>query len=651
MLNQNTQLMKNNLVNFKTGVSGKPKLITLDELKKMKLDSNQDYYTSIFKYNNTHKELAEKSGSVAGITDVTTDTLVWDFDSKTNLEQCRQDVLTLANNLVQNYNVPADGLECFYSSQKGFHVVLKLDKTITQPEFKQAVTKLAGHLETFDPVVSDPARIIRLPNTKNPKSGLYKIPLHIADVEELTIDQIKELAKSPKEPEFVPTIVSLPKELFVIPKKEVKTNITADSDFDFLNPPRGWKVYKNALLMGWFESGERHMALMIIAATCRGLGYTKDQTYFLCKSALKNQAARTGEPEFNKTELYENIVESVFGKNWDGGQFGIDHPLIQKICKRLNIDLSKDSDNIVQLHNIEEEFIDFVKNIDKNTILTGIRELDEKLPLTIGMNLGIIGAASSGKTALALKILENTSQAEVVSVFASLDMRRNRLFEKLLYRLSGLSRIDLYTKIQKGEAMEIFQLVRDKYKNVYFYDRSCPSVEDIRGYITAIEEKTGKKVKLVMLDYFERVNAERSDDTAASKEVSGKLQDLVNDFNVCLITLVQPNKFSLSGGPDSPILNYTAIKGSSFLYQSFRSIISIWRPFFSPELKQNDKFLQMAILKNDLGELDMLNFGWEGKRGEIWGLGEEGQEELERLLDEKEDKKNNKTSSSNDGWQ
>jgi hypothetical protein len=626
--------------NFKIGVGGKAKLLTLDELKKVNPDS--EAYTSIFKYNDKHKELVEKTGSISGITDVVTDTLVWDFDSKTNLQKCREDVITLGNRLVE-LSVDPDSVRCYFSSNKGFHVIVPLDRNVSPPEFKQAVTKLAGDLETFDPVVSDPARILRLPNTKNSKSGLYKIPLHLAEVEEMNIDQIKKLATSPRVEEVATNRVALPESIFIAPKKEKATNVMSSDEFDYSNPPKGWKKYKYALAQGHFESGERHNALMVLAATCRGLGYDRSQTYYLCKDALKKQAARTGNDEFPKEELYENIVESVFGNNWDGGQYSYENsPFLQKFCKRLGLDVTKDTDHIVQLHNIEEEFIDYVKNIDKNTILTGIRELDEKLPLTIGMNLGIIGAASSGKTALALKILENTSQAGVVSVFASLDMRRNRLFEKLLYRLSGLSRAELYDKIQKGEASEIFQLVRDKYKNVYFYDRSCPSVDDIRNYINAIEEKTGQKVKLVMLDYFERVNAERSDDTAASKEVSGKLQDLVNDLNICLVTLVQPNKFSLSGGPDSPILNYTSIKGSSFLYQSFRSIISIWRPFFNPEQKDNDKFLQMAILKNDLGELDLLNFGWQGKRGEIWGLGEEGEEELERLLRIKEDKKSNK---------
>ena len=642
--------MSNMLVNFKEGLAGSPNLINKNEIPYDKLNPNKDYYVSIFKYNNSHKDIIKKTGSISGIKDVTTDNLIWDFDSS-DLEKARTDTVTLCHRLVDECNVELDQLQIYMSGSKGFHVKLHIDGEITPDQFKQATCTLAESLETFDPVVCDPARILRLENTKHPKSGLYKIPLTVEEIDTMSIDEIRSLAKNKRSIEFSKTPVVLPKSLYTIAKKETKSVSSNDSDFDYSSPPKGWKKYKWAIAQGWFEEGERHNALMILAATCRGLGYDKDTTYYICKSSLQKQYARTGHEEFDKTELYENIVESVFSNNWDGGQYGADHPLVQKICKRLNIDMTKDPDHVVQLHNIEEEFIDYVKNIDKNTILTGIPELDQKLPLTVGMNLGIIGAPSSGKTALALKILENTSQAGVVSVFASLDMRRNRLFEKLLYRLSGLSRNELYEKIQNGEAGPIFQTVRDKYKNVYFYDRSCPTVDDIRNYITAVEEKTGQKVKLVMLDYFERVNADKSDDTAASKEVSGKLQDLVNDFNICLITLVQPNKFSLSGGPDSPILNYTAIKGSSFLYQSFRSIISIWRPFFNPELKDHDKFMQMAILKNDLGELDMLNFGWNGKQGEIWSIGEEGQEELERLIDMKEEKKSKKNDSGDAGWQ
>jgi hypothetical protein len=626
--------------NFKEGLSSKGKLLTLEQIRNINVDPNKDYYLSIYKYNEEQKKKVDATGSVSGIKDVTTDVLVWDFDSSSNPENARLDTLKLAERLVDKYNVDPDSIQCYYSGSKGFHVVLPINESITPEQFKKATSEIASGLQTFDVVVSDPARVIRMEKTKHPKTSLYKIPIHIADIEELNIDKIKEIAVNPMQTvEFSKEKAKLPSNLFFIQEKKKKEAVKSNEEVP--PAPKGWKPYKWAIAQGMFESGERHNALMVLAATCRALGYDKEQTYYMCKSALKKQARQYGQDEFPKEELWENIIEeSIFSDRWEGGQYSPKtNPWLKKYCEKMGFDENDSSNSpIVQLHDIENEFIDYVENIDKNTILTGIPSLDKAMPLTVGMNLGLIGAASSGKTAICLKILKNTSDAGVVSVFASLDMRRNRLYEKLLYRVSGLSRDELYNRIKSGTAGEIFSKVREEYKNVFFYDRSCPSVEDIKEYILRIEESTGKKVKMLMVDYFERINAERSDETAASKEVAGKLQDLVNDMNICLITLVQPNKFSLSGGPDKPIMNYTAIKGSSYLYQAFRSVISIWRPFFTPETKDHDKFLQMAILKNDLGELDTFNFGWEGKRGEIWELAEEEEEELKALLDEKNNK-------------
>jgi replicative DNA helicase len=991
-----TQNMNSNYkyYNFKQRLNDLPKLLTKEEIKKLKIDPTKEHYISIFRYNDNHEKLykATDKPSLKGSNfhNVLTDVLVWDFDDSNNPENARTDVIELAHRLNDKFDIDPDDMHVSYSGNKGFHLEVKLDRDITQDQFKQITTQLVEtpqKLKTYDASVNDPARVLRMENTANPKTGLYKVPLHIEELAGMEIAHIKQVASKPRTvlPFKNPNPIKLPEVVFKIPEPKKVNKVADPKEFDKTAIPKGWKPYKWALAQGFFEKGERHNALMVIAATCRALGYDKTSAYYLCKNALKQQANRLGIiQDDKKEELWHDIIEgSVYSDSWEGGAYSPQtNPWLKQYCERMNFNIEREDpiETIVQLHDIEAEFIDYVKNIDQNTILTGIQELDTELPLTIGMNLGIIGAASSGKclgkdtpvlmydgsikmvqdikvgellmgddstprtvittctgkeqlykvhqdngspyivneshilslksslsrhgnvpvvkdisildylntnkefkryykgykvgvefqeketlldpyflgiwlgdgdknearitnndpqiieylieyskklgmghridtdrrnkvttvhitngktggkenplmyilrqeklegnkhipanyllnsrenrmkllaglidsdghfntsnhyefcfsdknladqivflvrslgfkctinqkvggcmykgkfreglyhriyingdeinevpvkllrkkaiknsikavlstsivvekleigdyygfeidgnhrfllgdftvthnTALSLKILENTSNAGVVSVFASLDMRRNRLYEKLLYRLSGLTRTELYKRIQENNAEDIFQKVRDEYKNVYFYDRSCPSVDDIRAYILNIEAKSGKKVKLVMVDYFERVNAERSDDTAASKEVAGKLQDLVNDLNVCLITLVQPNKFSLAGGPDTPILNYTAIKGSSYLYQAFRSIISIWRPFFTPELKDKDKYMQMAILKNDLGELNTFDFAWEGKRGEIRTPSEEQRDELAEWMEEKNKKK------------
>ncbi|MDX1373682.1 MAG: hypothetical protein R3321_14510, partial [Nitrososphaeraceae archaeon] len=137
-----------------------------------------------------------------------------------------------------------------------------------------------------------------------------------------------------------------------------------------------------------------------------------------------------------------------------------------------------------------------------------------------------------------------------------------------------------------------------------------------------------------------------SEDTAASKKIAGEIQDMVNDMELAAITLCQPNKMSLGSGPDTEIKSYTAIKGSSFLYQSFRGIISLSRPFYTPATKELDKWCVMNILKNDLGELDRFEFGWNGKKGEIYELEDHEKDELRELM-----KLKNSTKEESGGWE
>ena len=48
--------------------------------------------------------------------------------------------------------------------------------------------------KTVDTQIYDNKRLFRIPNTRHEKSGLYKIPITLNELQTLSIDQIREMA-------------------------------------------------------------------------------------------------------------------------------------------------------------------------------------------------------------------------------------------------------------------------------------------------------------------------------------------------------------------------------------------------------------------------------------------------------------------------
>ncbi len=606
-------------------------------------DLKKDYYISVYNYNESHKEQFDKTGSIAGIRDVLTNRIIFDFDDK-DLDKARKDTLETIKRL-EAKGVKKTDINIYYSGKKGFHLTLETDKQFTPDEMKSVAKAIAGDLPTFDSVVYNSNRILRLPFTQHPDTKLFKIPISFEELS-LPVVQIQTIAKDEYEVEL-PVKSSLPEavnNLKIAPKPKVEAK-PLTSILDLSKKPKTLSPWKYALSQGHFPSGQRNNAFDIMARTYKALGHDKTETYHLLKSMREKQAAIFGQEKFSKDEMYKNIIDQVFSDHNMGGTYSEDHfpDQLQKYLLEIGVPRREDAELVEKykpkkIGDIGAKFEDFVLNYEKNLIKTGIKSIDDALPMTPGLNIGIVAGAGVGKTSLALKILEYSSENNIPCILASIDMHGNRLYEKLLYRISGLSREELYTKFKNGEADELKEKVREKFKNVYIYDKSGASIADIRAYHRMIEETEGVKIKRTMVDYFERVQSDISDATASSLKVANEWQDYINDGGHVGLMFVQPNKFSMSGGPDTPILNYTAIKGSSFLYQSFRAILSLWRPFYHPEWKDYDNYMKMAILKNDLGELGVFSFGWDGKRGEISELDDIQRERLADLIKEKEGK-------------
>lgn len=127
--------------------------------------------------------------------------LVWDVDRADDLPAALADARRLARFLAGRYG--DDGLGAYWSGGKGLHVSLLCPPGFHPFPHVPAVVKLlclavarqAG--VRVDPTIYDTQRLFRLPNTRHARSGLYKRFLDPAELHQLPVERVREIARHP----------------------------------------------------------------------------------------------------------------------------------------------------------------------------------------------------------------------------------------------------------------------------------------------------------------------------------------------------------------------------------------------------------------------------------------------------------------------
>ncbi len=128
--------------------------------------------------------------------------LVLDLD-RLNLVDALADARRLVTAMHQRYPEAAGDVLIYFSGNKGFHVLVELAHNPAPAvgfhrvarTFAEALAARAG--VKIDTAIYDIAHIIRLPNTRHPKSGLFKRRIDAEALFQLDVPGILDLAKHP----------------------------------------------------------------------------------------------------------------------------------------------------------------------------------------------------------------------------------------------------------------------------------------------------------------------------------------------------------------------------------------------------------------------------------------------------------------------
>jgi hypothetical protein len=639
-----------NYIRICKGVQDKGILVPVNSDVYKGVDLNKDYYTSAFLYNDEQYNTFKKTGTVAGITDTVTNKLYWDFDSADNLDKAKDDAHTLCARLVKVFKLEPSNVALFFSGKKGFQVEVNFEKDLFTPtQVKNICLSIGEGLTTLDRQIYNANRILRLPLSKHQDTGLYKTPLDFEGLGEATIADIKEAAKESWEDTsqlntiFHPASsnIEIIKLKNATPKVEVRDTIKVAydiSEVDWGVKPKFLTPEKYLLSLGFYEMGERSHALMILGSTFKSLGFNETQTYHFLKSAAELQAERLGEDKFPKAEIYKNIISQIYSPTWKGGVYSVaNDDLLQRLSTLIPATARVEDE--ADVHDIRETanlFVNYAKEIDKNTLQFGIPCLDKNLHIQVGRLYGIIGPPGSGKTSLGVTVHNNTSKLNIASMFFSYDMSKYDVFQKLIQRHTKMDRDKLYEVYKTGskdDHKKIADTIEAEYKNVRFVFKTGQSIEEMKQTIINTEKKLGIEFRLIVVDYLELVQSKYSDPTQSSAEVIQGLREIAINMNKAVVVFLQPNK--MSSTIDEPLLSYNAAKGSSAIAQACTAILTIHRPGYSSRTPETDKFFSIDCVKNRSGRLFSADLHWDGLTGNIRELEDIERMELKEVRDAK----------------
>ena len=604
-------------------------------------------YVSVYKYTDEHKKRFDETGTIAGITDVKGDILYMDFDGEHDIGQAQQDTVEAFSRLSEYF--PEDTIMPSLSGGKGFHIAVHLKEDITPKQAKLLATNVCGDLSTFDDSIYNASRIIRLEGSKHQKTSLRKTRLDISEIKSETMDDLKELAKEKYEyikPKKA-TVSNKVKSLMKPKEKELPKVVVDESSYkvDYLSNPLNLSPWKLALSQGIIPSGQRNNALTILAASYKAAGMTETQAYHGCKAAAEEQGKLFNVDKFSKEEIYKSITQ-VFSSHWNGGAYSEENfPIqLQKFFQDKGIP-RKEHQNVVgsvtSLNDVFGDFTNYLENIDKNILKTGIKSLDETVSLRIGTVNVLAAPPSVGKTSASIEILNNLAINGHRSFMASYDMYRYSLMTRLAVKHCGYTEDTLFKVFKDKDTVkiqEIKETLNKEYGNVDFCFKTGQTISELRKTLE-LSEKVNGKLSFVVVDYLELVASDRgtSDPTQKSAEAIQGLRDIANAMSVCILVLAQPNK--MNSKLNVPMTSFNGIKGSGDINAASSVVITMHREGLSPDSPKEDKYVSFTVQKNRFGPLGSVDLGWEGSTQRIYELDDNQRMYLKMLRDLKSELK------------
>ena len=549
--------MKELYKEFALGVSNRHNFQAADKVSDW-MGTDSDTFMSLYDYDEYVVEFYAKNKSLSGYDGLVymPDEFILDVDGD-NPWEAAQKTLKLLERL-EELNVPNE----LYFSGRGFHIHISETAFKWRPSknlhirVKEELTK-HGIFKYADPSVTDKSRLIRIPHTKNTKSGSWKNqfqPKWLLN-KNITLKKIKEWCDKPRE---YPLNDLHCKEVFdVFDKEEVKEQlpIKVASTRDPVNTNCIQKMLEGA------PHGKRHMVALRVASYLRW-NFPENIVRIIMED-WRVRVSDNAQSEFKREEM-EGIIEGCYtGHDGQGYRYGADDPVIKFYCNsRCTLHKGAKAENMMDSSSMENELINFYAQ-DLKPINLG-EPYGQDFPVYPGETVIIQAPPASMKTML----LQNwANYFKKQTYFVEMEMSPRQIWSRFVQIEMG------WDEKQLSEHYKQMKNGMDKRFEWLTVDYSAPYAQELEQRITSLPIKP----EIVIVDHLGLFKSKQKDNNMKVEEASQAIMELAVRQNVIVFAVSEVSKAAFKEGMD-----ISSSRGSFRVAYNANKVISI-NPFKNKE--------------------------------------------------------------------
>lgn len=511
-----------------------------------------------------------------------------------------------------NYAI-TEGIYCYFSGSKGFHICLANSifggwepSEVLPVILKSLAERLCGDL-SFDKSIYSQNGFLRLPNTINGKSGLYKIPLTRDEMLTLDIKTILDMAEHPRD----------------LPKPQYDNHQPKSAALDLYQATVSEHNAKA-------KNAEKQQAITDLFKIGLTEGDGRNSHLFAVVCELKrNGVKKTLARQW--VNFYDSVQKEPLART-DGVQVLED--MVERVYKGVDEDWARITpDTIRSMPELADDYTVYTQSLKDRLITTFMPTVNSKIRgIAPGEVMTVIAKTSVGKTCWLLNLLKYaTQQHNTPAVFCSMEQPGPQVFERFAQITTGNS--GMYIERNWDDPIYRDRLAEDIYSNIgkkiYTCDVAGLSMDEIEQVVRLTEQKAGEEVGILALDYMGLIDGKDLDRTLYGQvsQIARTIKTLAKSLNVAIIVLCQVSRSADDKG-DKP-LSLSSARESGAIEESADFILGLYRPYILGENGMDDDTMRVQILKNRKGPLGEVECNFSGQtmtvteRREYFGASED----------------------------